>query len=420
MHLPDAVEVVAPDGSDVRVLLQLGRGSMAHFELGAGRVSQAVAHRSVEEIWFILHGHGQMWRRQAERQETVLLSSGTCVSIPAGTHFQFRADSSGPLAAVAVTMPPWPGPDEAYEVPGAWPADLPAGGGLVRSMVLDHPARAGPRLSFMKTEGNRPMSTFLAGSSRAVEIDGKRVLVTGGTRGMGAAIAELLVAQKARVIVTARHQDGRSPARLILADLTSPEGADVVADQAIEILGGLDVVVHCVGASFAKPGGALALTDEDWMQALNTNLLSAVRLDRAILPGMVEQRSGAIVHVSSLQWRRPHESSPAYGPAKAALRSYSKVLSAEFGPMGIRVNTVTPGYIATPGAAARVTRIMDQAGISHAEAEAELLATIGGVPLGRPGTAAEVAQLVAFLVSDAAAYVTGSEFVIDGGNNRVL
>jgi mannose-6-phosphate isomerase-like protein (cupin superfamily) len=122
MHLSDAPDVVAPDGSDVRVLLQLGRGSMAHFELAAGRVSQAVAHRSVEEIWFILHGHGQMWRRQAERQETVPLNSGTCVSIPAGTHFQFRADSGGPLAAVAVTMPPWPGPDEAYEVPGAWPA----------------------------------------------------------------------------------------------------------------------------------------------------------------------------------------------------------------------------------------------------------------------------------------------------------
>ena len=255
---------------------------------------------------------------------------------------------------------------------------------------------------------------------QAQTLDGKRVIVTGGTRGMGAAIAELLIAKKARVIVTARHQDGQSPARLILADLASPEGAELVANQAIEILGGLDVVVHCVGASFAKPGGALALTDDDWMQALNTNLLSAVRLDRAILPSMVEQRSGAIVHVSSLQWKRPHESSPAYGPAKAALRSYSKVLASEFGPLGLRVNTVTPGYIATPLAAARITQIMDQAGISHAEAEAALLAAIGGIPLGRPGTAAEVAQLVAFLVSDSAAYITGSEFVIDGGNNRVL
>jgi mannose-6-phosphate isomerase-like protein (cupin superfamily) len=123
MHLPDAPDAVAPDGSDVRVLLQLGRGSMAQFELGPGRVSRAVAHHRVDEIWYVLSGQGQMWRRQAQRQETVPLRCGTCVSIPAGTHFQFRADSSGPLAAVGVTMPPWPGADEAYEVPGAWPAD---------------------------------------------------------------------------------------------------------------------------------------------------------------------------------------------------------------------------------------------------------------------------------------------------------
>ena len=122
MQRPGTRDVVAPDGSDVRVLLQLGRGGMAHFQLGAGRVSRAVAHHSVDEIWYILYGEGQMWRRQAQRQETVPLLPGTCVSIPAGTHFQFRADGSGPLAAVGVTMPPWPGPDEAYEVPGTWPA----------------------------------------------------------------------------------------------------------------------------------------------------------------------------------------------------------------------------------------------------------------------------------------------------------
>jgi len=121
-QLPVTPDAVAPDGSDVRELIRLGRGSMAHFELDAGQVSRPVAHRSVDEIWYILHGHGQMWRRQAQRQETVPLGAGTCVSIPAGTHFQFRADSSGPLAAVGVTMPPWPGDDEAYEVPGAWPA----------------------------------------------------------------------------------------------------------------------------------------------------------------------------------------------------------------------------------------------------------------------------------------------------------
>jgi mannose-6-phosphate isomerase-like protein (cupin superfamily) len=121
MQRPDRPDVVAPDGSDVRVLLRLSRGSMAHFELGAGRVSRAVAHQSVEEIWYILRGRGQMWRRQGDRQETVQLRPGTCISIPPGTHFQFRTASGGPLAAVGVTMPPWPGADEANEVPGIWP-----------------------------------------------------------------------------------------------------------------------------------------------------------------------------------------------------------------------------------------------------------------------------------------------------------
>jgi NAD(P)-dependent dehydrogenase (short-subunit alcohol dehydrogenase family) len=251
-------------------------------------------------------------------------------------------------------------------------------------------------------------------------MDGKRALVTGGTRGIGAATAQLLTAQGAHVIATARHRDSESTTRLIQADLASSEGPVFVADQANQILGGIDIVVHCAGASFAKEGGALALTDDDWLEVLNTNLLSAVRLDRAILPGMVERRSGVIVHVCSLQWKRPHQSSPAYGPAKAALRSYSKVLASEFGHLGIRVNTITPGYIATSLAEERIARIMAQDAISRAEAEAALLATIGGVPLGRPGTAAEVAQLVAFLVSDAAAYITGAEFVVDGGNNRVI
>ena len=126
MQLPDDPDAVAPDGSDVRVLLHLGRGSMAHFELAAGQVSRAVTHRSVDEIWYILAGQGQMWRCRAERQETVPLRPGTCVSIHAGTHFQFRSAGDDPLAAVGVTMPPWPGPDEAYDVPGAWPA-VPAG-----------------------------------------------------------------------------------------------------------------------------------------------------------------------------------------------------------------------------------------------------------------------------------------------------
>jgi mannose-6-phosphate isomerase-like protein (cupin superfamily) len=122
MMLPAAPDAVAPDGSAVRVLLRLAGGSMAHFELAAGQVSRAVAHRRVDEIWYILHGQGAMWRGQDGREETVPLAAGACVSIPAGTRFQFRSAGPGPLAAVAVTMPPWPGEDEACQVSGTWPA----------------------------------------------------------------------------------------------------------------------------------------------------------------------------------------------------------------------------------------------------------------------------------------------------------
>lgn len=122
MRLPALPTVVAPDGSDVRVLLGLPAGGMAHFELAAGRVAKAVTHRSVDELWFVLAGHGQMWRRQGEREEVVTLEPGVCLSIPLGTHFQFRASATEAVSAVAITMPPWPGEAEAVPVEGPWPA----------------------------------------------------------------------------------------------------------------------------------------------------------------------------------------------------------------------------------------------------------------------------------------------------------
>lgn len=125
MNLPTRPTVTAPDGSDVRVLLGLSGGSMAHFELAAGQVARAVMHRTVEEVWFVLSGRGQMWRRQGQREETVTLEPGVCLTIPVGTCFQFRASDASAVSAVAVTMPPWPGEDEAVFVAGPWPA--PAG-----------------------------------------------------------------------------------------------------------------------------------------------------------------------------------------------------------------------------------------------------------------------------------------------------
>ena len=121
-RLPEARDVVAPDGSDVRVLLGLAGGGMAHFTLAPGQTSAAVAHRTVEEIWFVVRGRGEMWRRADGQEEVVALEPGVCLTIPLGTRFQVRAIGVEPLAAVAVTMPPWPGADEAYPVDGKWPA----------------------------------------------------------------------------------------------------------------------------------------------------------------------------------------------------------------------------------------------------------------------------------------------------------
>ena len=120
MRLPAAPDSVAPDGSDVRVLVRMDRGSLAHFELAAGRTSRAVAHRTVDEIWYVLNGRGEMWRWQGDRETTVALEAGVCASIPAGTRFQFRATGPEPLQVVGITMPAWPGEGEAYEVEGAW------------------------------------------------------------------------------------------------------------------------------------------------------------------------------------------------------------------------------------------------------------------------------------------------------------
>lgn len=119
-RLPAVPDVVAPDGSEVRVLLKTQRGGMAHFELAGGRASEPIHHRTVDEIWFVLSGRGEMWRSRHGREDVVVLEPGVCVTIPVGTHFQFRAADGEALAAVGVTMPPWPGPQEAVPVPGKW------------------------------------------------------------------------------------------------------------------------------------------------------------------------------------------------------------------------------------------------------------------------------------------------------------
>jgi mannose-6-phosphate isomerase-like protein (cupin superfamily) len=125
--LGDGVDATAPDGTAVRLLLSLAGGSMAHFELSAGAVSHAVTHRTVEEIWFVVSGRGAIWRRQEDVERIDPLAPGTALTIPLGTAFQFRAEGASPLAFVAITMPPWPGMDEALPAQGPWTPTVAAG-----------------------------------------------------------------------------------------------------------------------------------------------------------------------------------------------------------------------------------------------------------------------------------------------------
>src|SRR5262245_10932532 len=247
---------------------------------------------------------------------------------------------------------------------------------------------------------------------------GKRALVTGGTRGMGQAIVHRLKSAGATVVVTARSTppDLPEPELFVAADLSTAEGAETVVRVVRERLGGVDILVNNVGGSSAPGGGFAALTDDAWQQALNTNLLAAVRLDRGLLPLMLAQGAGVIVHISSIQRRLPlFEATLAYAAAKAALTTYSKGLSNEVGPKGVRVVSVAPGFIETTAATALIDRLAVTAGTDRKTAREQLMKSLGGIPLGRPGWPAEVAELVAFLASDRAASITGSEHVIDGG-----
>lgn len=252
----------------------------------------------------------------------------------------------------------------------------------------------------------------------ANEFEGKRVLVTGGTKGIGEAIVKRLSRAGATVVTTARSIPAnlQAAARFVHADISTPEGVRKVVTEILDRFGGVDILINNVGGSSAPSGGVLALSDEDWRETFNANLFSAVRLDRGLLPPMLKQGSGVIIHISSIQARLPlFEATLAYAAAKAALTNYSKGLSKELGPKGIRVNTVAPGFIETTAAHGLIARLAEKDGTDENAARQGLMDSLGGIPIGRPGRPEEVAELVAFLVSDRAASILGGEYVIDGG-----
>jgi NAD(P)-dependent dehydrogenase (short-subunit alcohol dehydrogenase family) len=250
-----------------------------------------------------------------------------------------------------------------------------------------------------------------------LKLKGKRVLVTAGTQGIGAAVVEVFIREGATVLTTARQRpDTFAEEQFVAADLATVEGCAAVASAAKERLGEVDILVHVLGGSSAPGGGFAALDEEQWQREWSLNLLPAVRLDRALVPAMVARGSGVIIHVTSIQHHMPlPESTTAYAAAKAALSTYSKSLSREITPKGIRVLRVCPGWVETEAARAMAQRLADAAGTDYEGGKQIIMKSLGGIPLGRPSKPAEVADLIAFVASPLAGSITGTEIVIDGG-----
>ncbi|GAB3921947.1 SDR family oxidoreductase [Mucilaginibacter myungsuensis] len=255
------------------------------------------------------------------------------------------------------------------------------------------------------------------------DLEGKIALVTGGTKGIGKAITARLLSAGATVVVTARNEPEEvdNSYHFIAADLSKADEVAKVATEISNKFGGVDILINNMGANTFPGGGFSALNDEHWYQALEVNLLSSVRLDRALLPKMLEKKSGVIIHISSTSGQFPiWESTMAYSAAKSALNTYSKSLADEAGPHGIRVNTVSPGLTKTEAMSSFLTDLAGQAGITFEEMTQKLFDRVGGVPLGRMAEPEETAELVYFLVSPKGSYITGANYFIDGGNFPVV
>lgn len=251
-----------------------------------------------------------------------------------------------------------------------------------------------------------------------LQLQGQRALVTGGTKGLGAAVVKSLQEVGVQVMTTARSAPDRplEGVTYVQTDLMTAEGVSKLVRVVREQWGGVDILINSVGGSTAPAGGFAALDDAVWLSELNLNLMSAVRLDRALLPAMLAKRAGVVLHVTSIQRALPlPESTTAYAAAKSALSTYSKSLSKEVTPKGVRVLRVSPGWIETEASVVFAERMGAEAGTDYEGGKKMVMDWLGGIPVGRPATPQEVADLITFLVSPRAASVSGSEHVIDGG-----
>jgi NAD(P)-dependent dehydrogenase (short-subunit alcohol dehydrogenase family) len=257
-------------------------------------------------------------------------------------------------------------------------------------------------------------------------LKGQVAIVTGASKGIGLAVTKALAAEGVRVVAGARDVKGELSAlggvTAVAVDLSTAEGPQQLVARAADV-GPVDILVNNVGALTPRFGGFLSVTDDQWWQSWNLTFMAAVRTTRAALPAMVERGSGTIVTISSVNAFLPDPAIIDYTTAKAALTNFSKALSKEVGPKGIRVNTVSPGPVETPlwlGPQGLAAKVAEKSGVDPETARKQIIESQGGLATGRFTRPEEVADLVLLLASGRAGNVTGSDFVIDGGLIKTL
>ncbi|MGR3591993.1 MAG: SDR family NAD(P)-dependent oxidoreductase [Limimaricola soesokkakensis] len=254
-------------------------------------------------------------------------------------------------------------------------------------------------------------------------IRGKRALITGGAGGMGIEVAKLLIQEGAHPFLTDIDEDALADADrqiggtagYMAADLTDTAQIAALKDKLAE-LGGCDILVHAAGVTGAK-GDPLEMTDDDWMEAWEIDFMSAVRLSRALVPGMVEKGWGRVVFVTSENAVQPYADEAVYNAAKAALLNFTKCVSMPYAPKGVLFNTVSPAFIETPMTDGMMEKRAKELGVSKEEAiESFLKEERPFLTLGRRGKVEEVAPVIALLCSDRASFTVGSAYRVDGGS----
>jgi NAD(P)-dependent dehydrogenase (short-subunit alcohol dehydrogenase family) len=252
-------------------------------------------------------------------------------------------------------------------------------------------------------------------------LKGKIALVTGGTKGIGKAIADKLSNAGAQVVVTARTAPAdNSGHHFIASDLSKAVSVTSLANEILEKFGRVDIIVNNAGANTSPGGGFSTLTDENWDNELQLNLMSAVRINKVLVPSMLERKSGVIIHISTGAALAPlWEMTMSYSASKAALNAYSKALASELGPQGVRVLTVSPGMVRTPLMEEFIENIAKSTHVTFDEAYNMLVGKVG-IRIGKMAEPEDIANLVGFLVSSEAQYITGANYLIDGGSIPVV